>query len=163
VLAAGAAPRPRSWRLKLRRPGLSGPDWTVTASVFLRWGRGPGRSRRPAAEDNKKDRPRMHAIVSVPSTGPSRPAEDLAGQPTEPELERTKPQSAAIQSSRENMSVPGDREAAFAAGYAVPDRLIRLFTGRRVQRSRNMIKGKRLEICRPPGACPSELGIALAD
>jgi hypothetical protein len=84
VLAAGAVPRPRSWRLKLRRPGLSVPDWVVTASVCLRWGRGPGErgpgqsgahhgggSRRPVAEDDERpDRLRMHTIVSVHTTGP---------------------------------------------------------------------------------------------
>jgi hypothetical protein len=83
VLDAGAVPRSRSWRLKLRRPGLSAPDWMVTASVCLRWGRGPGQSRsrsgapsgrgsqRSAKEDDEKpERLRMHVIVSVHSTGP---------------------------------------------------------------------------------------------
>jgi len=71
VLAAGAVPPPRSWRLKLRRPGLSAPDWVVTASVCLRWGRDLGRSRRSAAKDNERpDRPRMHTLVSVHTTGP---------------------------------------------------------------------------------------------
>ena len=32
-LAAGAVPPPSFWRLKVRRPGLSVPDWTVTISV----------------------------------------------------------------------------------------------------------------------------------
>lgn len=114
VLAAGAVPRPRSWRLKLRRPGLSAPDWVVTASVCLRWGRGPGRSRRPATEDDEKDRPRMHtprmhAIVSVHSTGPFRPAQAVEGQPTEPQLERTKPECDTMQSGSKNMSVAGCR------------------------------------------------------
>ncbi|HXJ94286.1 MAG TPA: hypothetical protein VMT20_15675, partial [Terriglobia bacterium] len=41
-LAAGAARPPSFWRLRLRRPGVSAPGWTVTISVWLRWGRGPG-------------------------------------------------------------------------------------------------------------------------
>jgi len=41
-LAAGAARPPSFWRLRLRRPGMSAPGWTVTISVWLRWGRGPG-------------------------------------------------------------------------------------------------------------------------
>jgi hypothetical protein len=145
VLAAGAVPRPRSWRLKLRRPGLSAPDWLVTASVSLRWGRGPGhsggRSRRPATEDHEKapsrmhtprmHAPRMHAMVSVHSTGPFRPVEALEGPSSEPEWERTKPESYSSQSASENMSAPSRREASFAAGCALADRLIGWLTGRR--------------------------------
>src|SRR5215469_15332935 len=78
VLAAGAVPPPTFWRLKLRRPGLSAPDWTVTVSVWLRWSRGPGRSRASRLEDDSRsDRPRMHTMVSVHSTGPGRTAESL--------------------------------------------------------------------------------------
>ena len=52
MLAAGAAPPPGFWRFRLRRPGVSILDWTVTISVWLRWGRGPrdsgvGREQRP--------------------------------------------------------------------------------------------------------------------
>lgn len=132
VLAAGAVPRPRSWRLKLRRPGLSAPDWTVTASVCLRWGRGPGLSRRPATEDNERpDRPRMHTLVSVHSTGPSRPAETLEGPPSEPELERTKPECDTMQSASENMSAPSDRYSAFGAVYVFAQGLLRPLMGGR--------------------------------
>jgi hypothetical protein len=124
VLATGAVPRPRSWRLKLRRPGPSAPDWTVTISVWLRWGRGPGRSRPSAPEDDgKPDRTRTHTMVSVHSTGPSWSTEAL-------ETERTKPESYSSQSGCENMSAPSDREAAFTAGYALADGLIRVVGGR---------------------------------
>ena len=77
ILAEGAVPPPSFWRLRLRRPGVSVPDWTVTISVWLRWGRGPGQVRRSgAADDPEPDRPRMHTprmhtMVSVHSTGPS--------------------------------------------------------------------------------------------
>src|SRR5215472_5097629 len=54
VLAAGAVPPPSFWRLKLRRPGLSAPGWTVTISVWLRWGRGPGRSQASRPDDDAK-------------------------------------------------------------------------------------------------------------
>ena len=85
ILAAGAVPRPRSWRLKLRRPGVSVPDWVVTASVCLRWGRAPGLWRRSTAEDDEKpDRPRMHTIVSVHTTGPRCCSE--SGRPAGPGL-----------------------------------------------------------------------------
>jgi hypothetical protein len=125
VLAAGAVPPPRSWRLKLRRPGLSVPDWVVTASVCLRWGRGPGqnggqsgaqggrRLRRSATEDDERpDRLRLHTVVSVHTTGPFRsakPAKALEGEPTELESERTKPESVTIQSGSESISVGGCR------------------------------------------------------
>ena len=123
ILAAGAVPPPSFWRLRLRRPGVSVPDWTVTISVWLRRGRGPGMSRRSAAQKNDRpDLPRMHTMVSVHSTGPSRPIET-------PESERTKPQCNTIQSSSGNMSVPGDWDPDFAAGYALADRLIRWLRG----------------------------------
>jgi hypothetical protein len=69
ALAAGAVPRPRSWRLKARRPGLSVPDWVVTASVCLRWGRGPGQS-------GRKRRP---ATGGPRETGPAEDAHDRFG------------------------------------------------------------------------------------
>jgi hypothetical protein len=150
ILAAGAVPRPRSWRLKLRRPGLSVPDWVVTASVCLRWGRGPGetpgqsgrRSRRSAAEDDDKEQPRMHTIVSVHTTGPrdvarasspccSRPGWPCheQGQTTEPELERTKPESYSSQNSSKNMSVPAHWDPDYAAAYALAERIVGWFMG----------------------------------
>jgi len=153
VLDAGAIPRPRSWRLKLRRPGLSVPDWVVTASVCLRWGRsptcGPGQSgahsraysganrgrgsRRSATEDDEKpERLRMHTLVSVHSTGPFRPArsaEAPEGPPTEPELERTKPESTTIQSGSENMSDPRYWDPAYAEAYALAERIVGWFMG----------------------------------
>jgi hypothetical protein len=130
VLAAGAVPRPHSWRLKLRRPGLSVPDWVVTASVCLRWGRGPGRSRRSTAKDHEKpDRLRMHTIVSVHSTGPFRPAEVPEGPASEPECERTKPESPTIQGGSKNMSVPADWDPDYAAAYALAERIVGCLLG----------------------------------
>jgi len=123
ILAAGAVRPPSFWRLKLRRPGLSVPDWTVTVSVWLRWGRAPGMSRRQAAQENDRpDRPRMHTMVSVHSNGPSRPAET-------PEPERTKPECDTSQRGSKNMSIPGDRHPYLLAGYELADRLIRWFRG----------------------------------
>jgi hypothetical protein len=108
VLAAGAVPPPSFWRLRLKRPGLSVPDWIVTISVWLRWGRCPGQSRPSATEeDARPDRPRMHTMVSVHSTGPSWPAEAL-------EPEQTKPECDTSQSSSENISVSRASEAASA-------------------------------------------------
>jgi hypothetical protein len=155
VLTARAAPLPSFWRLKIRRPGLSVSDWTVTISVWLRWGRGPGqsevksggqgggqiggRSRRSATEVNERpDRPRMHTMVSVHSTGPSRdvarassPSSSRPGWPcheqglsTEPELERTKPESLSSQSGSENMSVPADWDPDYAVAYALAERMV---------------------------------------
>jgi hypothetical protein len=139
VLAAGALPRPRSWRLKLRRPGLSVPDWMVTASVCLRWGRGPGQSgkrpRQSATEDDEKpDRPRMHTIVSVHTTGPqdvaraSSPCRSRPGWPChdagEPDSERTKPESTTIQSGSLNMSDPRYSDPAYAEAYALAARIV---------------------------------------
>jgi hypothetical protein len=114
VLATGAVRPPSFWRLRLRRPGLSVPDWTVTISVWLRWGRGLGQASgqgwgqsRPsaAADDEKPDRPRMHTMVSVHSTGPCRPAEEV-------ESERTKPECDRAEEACENMSGSGDPETA---------------------------------------------------
>jgi hypothetical protein len=130
MLAAGAAPPPSFWRLRLRRPGVSVPDWTVTVSVWLRWGRGPGLSRRSATEDDERPNrsrmhtPRMHTMVSVHSTGPFRPAESFEVQPMEPECERTKPESDSNQRGSENMSVPGAWDPDFAAAYELADRLV---------------------------------------
>jgi hypothetical protein len=112
VLAIGAVRPPSFWRLRLRRPGLSSPDWTVTISVWLRWGRGPGqasgqgwgRSRPSATEDeDKPDRPRMHTMVSVHSTGPTWPVETS-------ESKRTKPECDRAEEACENMSGSGDPE-----------------------------------------------------
>jgi hypothetical protein len=137
ILAAGAVRPPSFWRLKLRRPGLSVPDWTVTISVWLRWGRGPGQSGahtgaeggrgswRSATEDNEgPDRPRMHTMVSVHSTGPSRPTEAPERPPSEPERERTKPESHSSQKGFENMSLPADWDPSYAEAYALAERLV---------------------------------------
>jgi hypothetical protein len=134
VLAAGAAPLPSFWRLRLRRPGVSVPDWTVTISVWLRWGRGPGQtgglSARSAADDNDRvDRPRMHTMVSVHSTGPFRRAEAREGPPSEAEYERTKPESTTMQSGSENMSVPADWDPSYAEAYALAERIVGWFMG----------------------------------
>ena len=143
IPAAGAAPPPSFWRLRLRRLGVSVPDWTVTISVWRRWGRGAGLSRRSAVEDDAKpDRPRMHTMVSVHSTGPSRRAVAREGEPRQPKCERTKPECHTIQSSSGNMTLPGDREAAFAAGYALADRLSIGSRYGRSERSRNPIETK---------------------
>ena len=104
ALATGAVPRPNFWRLRIKRPGLSVPDWTVTISVWLRWGRGPGRSRpSPVQDGTKPGQPRMHAIVSIHTAGLSRPAEAPEAEPLKPEWERTKPECDTIQSCSENM------------------------------------------------------------
>jgi hypothetical protein len=140
VLAAGAVPRPRSWRLKLRRPGLSVPDWVVTASVCLRWGREPGLSRRPVAKHHEKpDRPRMHTIVSVHTTGPrgvaraSSPCNARPGWPChdvgEVDSERTKPESTTIQSGSLNMSDPRFLDPTYAEAYALAERIVGWFMG----------------------------------
>ena len=131
ALAAGAVPRPSFWRLRIKRLGLSVPDWTVTVSVWLRWGRGPGQGggqgegqgggrSRPAASHDGPPRhgPRMHTLLSVHSTGPSGPAEV-------PETARTKPECFTIESSYENMSVPRDRNPAFAAIGALAQGILR--------------------------------------
>ena len=139
---------------------MSVPDWTVTISVWLRWGRGPGQSggrnggqsrgwsRRSTTEDNERpDRPRMHAMVSVHSTGPSRPAvrpglaplaltaaagaeagpracpeRSEGGGPTS--AERTKPESYSSQSTSEIMSVPVEWDPAFVVAYALAERFV---------------------------------------
>ncbi len=159
ILAAGAVPPPSFWRLKLRRPGVSVPDWTVTISVWLRWGREPGLSRRSTTEDNERpDRPRMHTMVSVHSTGPrfsdvepglvepglAPPALSAAeGAEADPKAcaersegvgptstERTKPESDRIQSGSENMSLPADWDPAYAEAYALAERLVGWLMGR---------------------------------
>ena len=122
VLAAGAVPPPSFWRLKLRRPGLSSPGWTVTISVWLRWGRGPGWSRPSSSEgDTKPDRPRMHTMVSVHSTGPAtrpgRRAESLG-------TERTKPECYTVQTSSGNMSLPAHWDPAYLEAYALAERIV---------------------------------------
>jgi hypothetical protein len=148
ILAARAAPLPSFWRLRLRRPGLSVPNWTVTISVWLRWGRGPdqreGLSRRAAAEDNeRRDRPRMHTMVSVHSTGPSRDVARASSpcgsrpelalskakgwpchDPGEVDSERTKPESDTIQRGFLNMSLPADWDPAYAEAYALAERIV---------------------------------------
>jgi hypothetical protein len=127
VLAAGAVRPPSFWRLRLRRPGLSVPDWTVTISVWLRWGRGPGLSR-PATEENERpDRPRMHTMVSVHSTGPSRSPEAREEAPSEAECERTKPECYSSQSGSENMSDPRYWDPAYAEAYALAERIVGWF------------------------------------
>jgi hypothetical protein len=66
-------------------------------------------------------------MVSVHSTGsfrPARSAEALEGEPTEPELGRTKPESATIQSGSENMSVPHDWDPAYAEAYALAGKIV---------------------------------------
>jgi len=152
ALAGGAAPRRRFW---LRGPGLLVPDWVVTASVCLRWGRGPRRSRGPATEDHERpDRtgiragmhtPRMHAMVSVHSTGPQRCPEngrlvrpELAPAQADPRVgprgeldsERTKPECYSSQSSSENMSVSGAWDPDYAAAYALAERLVERLMGK---------------------------------
>jgi hypothetical protein len=75
--------------------------------------------------DVKPNRPTMHTMISVHSTGPSKPAEALAGGPTGPEWERTKPESLTRQRGSENVSVPADGDPDFASGYELGKRLIR--------------------------------------
>ena len=79
AVASGAVTPPSSWRLRIKRPGFSVLDWTVTISVWLRWGRGPGQGggqdrgqSRPLATGNGPQRHgrRMHPVLSVHSTGP---------------------------------------------------------------------------------------------
>ena len=41
--ALGLEPLPASFRLRTRRPGITVPDWTVTVSIGMAWGRGLGR------------------------------------------------------------------------------------------------------------------------
>ncbi len=144
TLAAGAAPPPNFWRLKLRRPGVSVPDWTVTISVWLRWGRGRGRSwgqsgkrSRPSGSsgrDNDKAppwRPRMHTMVSVHRTGPSGPdvGPGLAPAMADPRVgptraQRTKPECYSSQISSENMWPPADWDPAYAEAYALAERIV---------------------------------------
>lgn len=129
ALATGTVPPPDFWRLRIKRPGLSVPDWTVTISVWLRWSRGPGqgggRSRPLASDDGpQRHRPRMHTMLSVHSSGPSRPAEALEAEPRGPECD-------TMQSASENMPVPGDRESGFAAVYALAQGLLRSLMGGR--------------------------------
>ena len=89
ILDAGAAVSPRTWRLRIRRPGRSEPDWKVTISVWLRWARRPETPRPPAPDSGpKRYRPGMHAMLLVHSTEPSRPSQDLEGQRTKPECDR---------------------------------------------------------------------------
>jgi hypothetical protein len=105
ALEDGAVPPPSFWRSRLRRPGVSIPDWTITISVWLRWGRGPGRSRASRPEkDARPDRARMHTMVSVHSTGPKWANGTL-------EMRRTKPECGTNQKSFENMSAPEGGEA----------------------------------------------------
>jgi len=128
ALATGAVPRPNFWRLRIKRPGPPLPDWTVTISVWLRWGRGPGQGgepSRPSASEGGHLRHglRMHTMLSVHSTGPSGPAEV-------PEPERMKPECDTVESSYKNMSAASRRGLAFAAVYALARGLLRSLTGR---------------------------------
>jgi hypothetical protein len=91
--------------------------------------------------------PSMHVIVAVHSTGPrccsenrrsvgpglappalsaaeGAQADPRVGHTGELDSERAKPESYSRQRSSENMSLPGGRKAAFAAGYALTGRLI---------------------------------------
>ena len=124
VLATGAAPPSSFWRLGLRRPDPSAPDWAVTISVWLRLRREPGQVRPSgAADDPEPDRPfgahraplqqrmhtpRIHTMVSVHSTGPSRPAEA-------PESERTKPECDTADGACQYKSVAGELETTFSS------------------------------------------------
>jgi hypothetical protein len=49
-LALGFEPMPSRYRLRIRRPGLTAPDWLVTISIGLAWGRGLGRLQQLAAD-----------------------------------------------------------------------------------------------------------------
>jgi hypothetical protein len=107
-LEAGAAAPPRLWRLRIKRPGRSEPDWKVTISVWLRWAKRPNASRPPMPESGARHyRPGMHAMLLVHSTGPCRPSEAL-------ERQRTKPESNRKQGGSGNMPARGGHQSASA-------------------------------------------------
>jgi hypothetical protein len=70
-------------------------------------------------------------MVSMHSTVPFRPAETPKGPPTEPELERTKPESTTIQSGSPNMPLPADWDPTYAGAYAPTERIVEGLMGRR--------------------------------
>jgi hypothetical protein len=49
-LALGLEPMPASYRSRTLRPGISVPDWMVTVSIGVAWGRGLGRFQQYATE-----------------------------------------------------------------------------------------------------------------
>ena len=143
ALATGAVCPPNFWRLRIKRPGLvSAPDWTVTISVWLRWGRGPsqrgGRSRPSASEVGPPPHGRrMHTVLSVHSTGPYGPGVGQGPAPARADprvgdmgAERTKPESGTNQTGYEIMSVPGDCHPGATGGSALIERIIEWLMGR---------------------------------
>jgi hypothetical protein len=49
-LALGVEPMPASYRMRVRRPGLTVPDWWVTVSISIAWRRGIGHFQQFATE-----------------------------------------------------------------------------------------------------------------
>jgi len=70
-----AAAKPTFRRFTFKRPGLSEPDWKVTVSVALRWGREPDcilmRDPEPGSDREawRSSTPRLHTVVSVTCAG----------------------------------------------------------------------------------------------
>jgi hypothetical protein len=120
-LALGFMPMPSRYRYRIGRPGITVPDWTVTISIGLHWGRGLGRLQR-FADDLAAGRipdlshgwprlPRMHTRLKVTTLGypyPDGPDPDELtdldkfDDPSESEELRTKPECDTKQDTCKN-------------------------------------------------------------